>query len=130
MSPLILTALACIAATIAITVFAARAGSSEGQSFRESISEAWTNVAIGFGINYVANLLVLPLAGLPVTPSGAFWSGCIFTGISVVRSFLIRRHYNWRMVRSQPALRADYKPQPITPKAAARAHAARLRHLK
>lgn len=85
--------------TIALTVYAAFQASGSGQSVRESIMEAWTNVAIGFGINYVANLLVLPLAGLAVTPGGAFWIGCIFTGISVCRSFVIRRWYNWRMVR-------------------------------
>lgn len=90
-----------MAFTVVMTVYAALQAAGQGQSVRESIMEAWTNVAIGFGINYMANLLVLPLAGLAVTPGGAFWIGCIFTGISVCRSFLIRRWYNWRMLVAQ-----------------------------
>lgn len=65
---------------------------------RESMLETWTNIGIGFGINYVANLVVLPLAGLPVSMGDAFLIGVIFTAISVVRSFWIRRIYNLRMV--------------------------------
>lgn len=99
MSWLVSIALFSIALTVIMTAYAALATSEHGgQSFRESMTEAWTNVGIGFGINYVANLTVLPLAGLDVTPTGAFWIGCIFTAISVIRSFLIRRWYNWRMV--------------------------------
>lgn len=98
MSLLVTVGCLAILATIALTLYAAMQAAGEGQSVRESIYEAWTNVAIGFGINYVANLLVLPLAGLAVTPIGAFWIGCIFTSISVCRSFIIRRWYNWRML--------------------------------
>lgn len=53
--------------------------------------EAWGNVAIGFGINFGANLLVLPVFGLPVTMTTAFGIGVVFTVISVLRSFLLRR---------------------------------------
>lgn len=99
MSLLIIVALGSMALTVGTTAYAALATSDHGgQSFWDSMAEAWTNVAIGFGINYVANLTVLPLAGLDVTPAGAFWIGCIFTGISVCRSFVIRRWYNWRML--------------------------------
>jgi len=101
MNGLVVFGCLAMAATLCMTVYAAFQQVGEGQSVRESIMEAWTNVGIGFGINYVANLLVLPLAGLPVTPAGAFWIGCIFTGISVCRSFLIRRWYNWRTVRKE-----------------------------
>ena len=97
MSILILVAVASMAATVALTVYAAvQQSDAPGQSFRGSIMEAWTNVAIGFGINYAANLLVLPMAGISVTLGDAFWIGCVFTGISVVRSFVIRRFYNSR----------------------------------
>jgi hypothetical protein len=66
-----------------------------GQTMRGSICEAWANILIGFGINFAANLIVLPLAGLPVTAAGAFWIGCIFTAISIVRSFGLRRVFNY-----------------------------------
>lgn len=59
-----------------------------------SFAEAWANIAIGFGINWAANLLVLPMFGLPVTAGQAFWIGVVFTGISLVRSYLLRRVFN------------------------------------
>ena len=59
-----------------------------------SFVEAWANIAVGFGINYAANLAVLPLFGLPVTASDAFWIGVIFTGISLARSYVLRRWFN------------------------------------
>lgn len=83
--------------TVALTIYGAFSTSNHGgQSMRESMLETWTNIAIGFGINYAANLVVLPLAGLPVSMAGAFQIGVIFTAISVVRSFAIRRWYNYR----------------------------------
>ena len=86
-----------LAATVSLTAWAALHDSRiGGQSMRGSMIEAWTNIAIGFGINYCANLVVLPIAGLDVTMGGAFLIGVIFTAISVVRSFAIRRFYNWR----------------------------------
>ncbi len=91
----------CALATIGITTWAALSSSKVGgQSMRESMMETWTNIAIGFGINYSANMVVLPLAGLPVSATGAFQIGVIFTAISVVRSFLIRRFYNYRSARA------------------------------
>jgi hypothetical protein len=87
--------------TAAFTLWAAAQGSIHGgQSMKDSILESWTNIAIGFGINYVANILVLPLAGFEVGMSGAFWIGAIFTGISVLRSFLLRRWFNFKTVRA------------------------------
>jgi len=43
-----------------------------GQTKLHSFIEAWANILIGFGINFVANLLVLPLFGLPVGVGQAF----------------------------------------------------------
>lgn len=59
-----------------------------------SFTEAWANIAVGFGINYAANLAVLPLFGLAVTAGDAFWIGVIFTGISLARSYVLRRWFN------------------------------------
>lgn len=64
------------------------------QSRLQSMIEAWINVAIGFGINLVANLVVLPLFGYQVTVGDAFGIGLVFTAISIVRSYLIRRMFN------------------------------------
>ena len=59
-----------------------------------SFIEAWGNVLVGFGINYAANLLVLPLFGFKVTMTAALGIGVIFTVISVVRSYVLRRVFN------------------------------------
>ena len=64
------------------------------QSSIMSFVEAWANVAIGFSINWVANMLILPLFGLDVSAGQAFWVGVCFTGISVVRSYCLRRWFN------------------------------------
>lgn len=59
-----------------------------------SFVEAWANIAVGFGINFCANLIVLPWFGYDVGPSEAFGIGGIFTVISLVRSYVIRRWFN------------------------------------
>ena len=59
-----------------------------------SFIESWANIAIGFTINYFANLAILPMFGLMVTASDAFGIGVIFTVISLVRSYVIRRWFN------------------------------------
>ena len=65
-----------------------------------SLIEAATNIAIGFGINWIANLAVLPLFGFHVTPSDAVGIGLIFTAISLARSYVIRRWFNGRLRRA------------------------------
>jgi hypothetical protein len=62
-----------------------------------SFIEAFINVLIGFGINFCANLLVLPLFGFNVTIHDNLIIGGIFTVISVVRSYCVRRWFNARL---------------------------------
>ena len=62
-----------------------------------SLIESLANIAIGFGINLIANLLVLPLFGYQVTVGDAFGIGVVFTFISIVRSYVIRRWFNARL---------------------------------
>lgn len=69
------------------------------QSRLGSALEAGTNVAIGFAINMGANLVVLPAFGYPVTATDAFGIGLVFTAISVLRSYALRRAFNRRAGR-------------------------------
>lgn len=64
------------------------------QSRIGSFIEACSNVLVGFGINWGANLIVLPIFGYPVTPAEAFGIGLVFTAISLVRSYVLRRAFN------------------------------------
>jgi len=59
-----------------------------------SWAETWANIAVGFSINYGANLLVLPWFGLGVTPRSAFGIGLVFTAISLIRGYVLRRWFN------------------------------------
>lgn len=99
MSLLTLLGLIAILVTVALTLivyFASDAG--DGQSRRSSLIEAWINVAIGFSINFAANFLIFPLVGLHVSASQNWWLGCIYTAISVARSYVIRRWFNGRLI--------------------------------
>lgn len=59
-----------------------------------SFAEAWANIGVGFGINYVANLAILPAFGYDVTAGDAFLIGVVFTAISLIRSYVLRRWFN------------------------------------
>lgn len=60
-----------------------------------SFAEAWSNIAIGFSINFTANLLILPLFGFhTLTLEKNFAIGILYTAISLVRSYCLRRWFN------------------------------------
>jgi hypothetical protein len=85
------------AAFVAWFTYRAYYGHDDGngaQSRRESIIEAWTNIVIGFSINYAANLLLLPLVGAELTAVNNFWLGWVYTAISILRQFAVRRWFN------------------------------------
>jgi hypothetical protein len=67
------------------------------QSRLGSFIEALINVGIGFGINFIANLLIFPLFGFHITLSENLVMGLLYTGISVARSYCIRRWFNGRI---------------------------------
>lgn len=69
-----------------------------GQSRRHSWIEAWANIAIGFAINYFANLLIFPLFGFHISLLANLWMGVIYTGISLIRSYFLRRYFNNMML--------------------------------
>lgn len=64
------------------------------QSKKGSFAESLTNIAIGISIGFLSNLLVLPLFGYNVTISDGLAISCVFTAISLVRSYVVRRLYN------------------------------------
>lgn len=70
-----------------------------GQTRLESLVEAVVNILIGFGVNFAFNLVILPAVGLPMPTLGQnFILGCLFTIVSLCRSYLIRRWFNARLV--------------------------------
>lgn len=93
-----LLGMAAFLLTVAFTIWAATGQQSgHGQSRRSAIFEAWTNVVIGFSVNYFANFAILPLIGVHISPADNFWLGWLYTAVSVMRSYAIRRWFNARL---------------------------------
>lgn len=59
-----------------------------------SLYEALINVVIGFAINFVANLVILPMVGFHITVGQNLYIGLLYTVVSVARSYTIRRWFN------------------------------------
>lgn len=64
------------------------------QSKKRSWKEAWINIAIGYSINFMANLIVFPMFGYNVTVHDNIIIGVIFTFISLARQYVVRRFMN------------------------------------
>jgi hypothetical protein len=61
------------------------------QSRRMSLLEAIANVAIGYAIAVLTQILVFPIFGLQVSLSDNLAIGSVFAAISIGRSFALRR---------------------------------------
>jgi|TARA_R110000787_G_scaffold143488_5_gene257291 hypothetical protein len=69
------------------------------QSKRMSFLESLINVAVGYGVAVTAQIAVFPLFGLEVSLSDNLVIGAIFTGISILRSYTLRRIFEEIRVR-------------------------------
>lgn len=56
-----------------------------------SLIEASTNVAVGYGIAVVTQMLIFPAFGLHTTLAANLQMGAVFTAVSLLRSYLLRR---------------------------------------
>ena len=66
----------------------------------KSLIEAIFNIFVGFSINFVANIIVLPYFGFAASTKVYFMIGLVYTIISIARSYLLRRlfvngFYEW-----------------------------------
>ena len=61
------------------------------QSRLMSLVEAITNVIVGYGVAVVTQILIFPIFGLHTTLAQNLQMGLVFTGVSIIRSFLLRR---------------------------------------
>ena len=64
------------------------------QSRWMSLVEAVTNIVVGYGLAILTQIIVFPLFGLHVSLSENLLIGCFFVGVSLIRSFAIRRLFN------------------------------------
>lgn len=69
--------------------------SSKGQSRKMSLTETLLNVMIGYIIAVTAQILVFPFFGVHIPLHDNLTIGLVFTVISIVRSYCLRRFFNW-----------------------------------
>lgn len=65
------------------------------QSKRHSLLEACIGTSIGFGVAFAANFVVLPAFGYTPSVGENILITTFFTIISIVRSYFVRRLFNW-----------------------------------
>ena len=63
------------------------------QSRLMSLVEAITNVIVGYGVAVVTQILIFPIFGLQTTLGQNLAMGGIFTIVSLLRSFALRRFF-------------------------------------
>lgn len=64
------------------------------QSRLMSVVESVTNVAVGYGVAVGTQIVVFPLFGLHASMSDTLLIGAVFTVVSIVRSYALRRLFN------------------------------------
>ena len=64
------------------------------QTRLHSLVEAVANVVIGYGVALSTQVVVFPLFGMRVSLSDNIAIGAIFTVVSLVRTYLLRRLFN------------------------------------
>ena len=69
------------------------------QSRLMSLVESLANVLVGYGVAVVTQMAVFPLFGLVVTVTENLLIGLIFTAVSIVRSYALRRGFEALRVR-------------------------------
>ena len=65
------------------------------QSRLQSMIEVCVGVTIGYFVALATQLIAFPLLDIPVSLSKNFLIGLIFTVVSVIRGYFVRRLFNW-----------------------------------
>ena len=64
------------------------------QSRRASLLESAANIAIGYGVAVAAQVVIFPLFGMDVPLGDNLLIGGLFTVVSLIRSYALRRIFN------------------------------------
>lgn len=64
------------------------------QSRRASLLESAANIAIGYGVAVAAQVVIFPMFGINIPMSDNLLIGGLFTIVSLVRSYCLRRVFN------------------------------------
>ncbi len=72
------------------------------QSRSMSVVESFANVLVGYGVAVLTQILVFPLFSLTISLQDNLLIGVLFTGVSLVRSYTLRRIFEALRVRTRP----------------------------
>ena len=64
------------------------------QSRKGSAIESIVNVLVGYGVAVGTQIAVFPLFGVEASLGENLGIGLVFTGVSLVRSYMLRRFFN------------------------------------
>lgn len=70
------------------------------QSRWMSLVESVTNIIVGYCLAVLTQAIVFPMFGLSVSVAENLGIGAVFTVVSLVRSFALRRAFNALMART------------------------------
>jgi hypothetical protein len=65
------------------------------QTKLQSLLESFCNIVVGYLVALIAQLIVFPLMDISVRLDQNLAIGAIFTAVSLVRSYALRRVFNW-----------------------------------
>ena len=68
------------------------------QRKRTSLLEAIVNCLVGIGVAIVGQIIIFPFFGIHIPLLSTGLIAVIFTGVSIVRSYLLRRLFEWLRV--------------------------------
>ena len=70
------------------------------QSPRQALTEVWFGILVGLALNTALNWVFLPMLGATLTMADNLALGAIYTAVSIVRGYLIRRWSEARLHRA------------------------------
>ena len=66
------------------------------QTKKQSLLEAFVNIAVGYTVAIFSQIVIFPMFGINIAIADHLIIGVYFTLISIVRTYLIRRYYNFK----------------------------------
>jgi hypothetical protein len=60
-----------------------------------SFLEALFNILVGYGVAVFAQTIIFPIFGIDIPLKSHLTMGLFFTIISIIRSYSLRRFFNW-----------------------------------
>ena len=72
-----------------------------GQTKKHSVAEAVINVLVGMVTSLLVQVVIFPLFNIRMSAADNINLCLIFTVVSVIRSYLLRRFFNWLMLNER-----------------------------